>query len=145
VRTEVQQLQGTGWSATGGSVDSVAAPKYNTPMTGEQLTFERLESSSPDQQIYRLKGPMVLGNMFAFHDAMRSASASTILDMTDVPYIDSAGLGVLTNSFVSHQKQGRKFVLAGVNKRVRTLFQITKLDQLFTVVPTVESALKAGA
>ena len=140
MQTKVQQLQETGWLQPVVAWTGAAARKYNTPMTGEQLVFERLESSSPDQQIYRLKGPMVLGNMFAFQDAMRSASANTILDMTDVPYIDSAGLGVLTNSFVSHQKQGRKFVLAGVNERVRTLFQITKLDQLFTVVPSLESA-----
>jgi anti-sigma B factor antagonist len=110
-------------------------------MSSENLTFELLDVASPNEHIYQLKGPMVLGNMFAFQEVLRSASATTtVLDMTDVPYMDSAGLGILTNSYVSHQKNGRKLLLVGVNERVQTLFQITRLDQLFNVFPTVESA-----
>jgi anti-sigma B factor antagonist len=117
--------------------------QYNPRMSTEKLTFELAEGSSP--RVYRLKGPMVLGSMFAFQEALRAETASTILDLTEVPYMDSAGLGVLTNSFVSHQKNGRKFLLVGVNDRIRTLFQVTKLDQLFKVFPTVESARQAEA
>ena len=87
---------------------------------------------------------MVLGNMFAFQEVLRSESVTTILDLTDVPYMDSAGLGVLTNSYVSHQKHGRKLLFVGVNERVQTLFKVTKLDQLFEVFSTVEGA-RAGA
>ncbi len=112
-------------------------------MSSEKLTFELLEGASPNEHIYRLKGPMVLGNMFAFQEVLRAESVTTILDLTDVPYVDSAGLGVLTNSYVSHQKQGRKLLLVGVNERVQTLFKITKLDQLFEVFPTVDSARAA--
>jgi anti-sigma B factor antagonist len=86
---------------------------------------------------------MVLGNMFAFQEVLRSESATTILDMTSVPYMDSAGLGILTNSYVSHQKQGRRLLLVGVNERVQTLFQVTRLDQLFQIYPTVEGARQA--
>jgi anti-sigma B factor antagonist len=114
-------------------------------MSTDKLTFELLEGASPNEHIYRLQGPMVLGNMFAFQEILRSESVTTILDLTEVPYMDSAGLGVLTNSFVSHQKNGRKLLFVGVNERVQTLFQVTKLDQLFEVFPTVESAQAAGA
>ena len=117
--------------------------QYNPRMSTEKLTFELAEGTSP--RVYRVRGPMVLGNMFAFQDALRSETASTILDLTEVPYIDSAGLGVLTNSFVSHQKNGRKFLLVGVNERIRTLFQVTKLDQLFKIFPNVEAARQAEA
>ena len=54
--------------------------------------------------------------------------------------MDSAGLGVLTNSYVSHQKNGRKLLLVGVNERVQTLFKVTRLDKLFEIFPTVEGA-----
>jgi anti-sigma B factor antagonist len=118
---------------------------YNPPMSAEKLTYELSEGASPNEHIYHLNGPMVLGNMFAFQEVLRSESVTTILDLTGVPYMDSAGLGVLTNSFVSHQKQGRKLLLVGVNERVQTLFQITKLDNLFSVFPTVEAARQAGA
>lgn len=112
-------------------------------MSTEKLTYELAEGASP--HVYRLKGPMVLGNMFGIQEALRSETASTVLDLSEVPYMDSAGLGVLTNAFVSHQKNGRKFLLVGVNERIRTLFQVTKLDQLFTIFPTVEAARQAVA
>jgi anti-sigma B factor antagonist len=86
---------------------------------------------------------MVLGNMFAFQEVLRSESVTTILDLTDVPFMDSAGLGVLTNSYVSHQRHGRKLLFVGVNERVQTLFKVTKLDHLFEIFSTVEGAQAA--
>jgi anti-sigma B factor antagonist len=112
-------------------------------MSSENLTFELLEGASPIEHIYRLQGPMVLGNMFAFQEVLRSECATTILDLTGVPYMDSAGLGILTNSYVSHQEQGRRLLLVGVNERIQTLLQVTKLDQLFQIYATVEGATKA--
>jgi anti-sigma B factor antagonist len=109
-------------------------------MNVEKLTFEVSAGTSPNEHVYRLHGPLVITNIFAFQEALRSEAITTILDLTDVPYMDSAGLGVLTNSYVSHQKHGRKLVLVGANPRVQALFQMTKLDQLFEVFPNVESA-----
>ena len=117
--------------------------QYNPRMTTEKLTFELAEGANP--HVYRLTGPMVLGNMEEIQEALRAETVSTVLDLTGVPYMDSAGLAVLTNSFVSHQKNGRKFLVAGANDRIRTLFQITKLDQLFTIFPTVEAARQAAS
>jgi anti-anti-sigma factor len=114
-------------------------------MAAEKLSYELSESSTESVHVYRLTGPMVLGNMFAFQEVLRSESVATILDMTNVPYIDSAGLGVLTNAFVSHQKQGNRLLLVAVNERVRALFELTKLDQLFAVFSNVEDALKAAS
>jgi len=114
-------------------------------MNSEKLTYELLAGANPNEHIYHLQGPLVLGNMFAFQEVLRSDSTTTILDLTDVPYMDSAGLGVLTNSYVSHQKHGRKLLFVGANERVQTLFKITRLDRLFEVFPTVESARLALA
>lgn len=114
------------------------------PISSEKLTFELIEGVSPNERIYRLTGPMVLGNMFAFQEVLRSETVTTILDLTNVPYMDSAGLGVLTNSYVSHQKQGRKLLLVGVNERVRTLFEVTRLDHLFEMFPNVQGAQAAA-
>jgi anti-sigma B factor antagonist len=114
-------------------------------MSLEKLTFELLDGASPNEHVYRLDGPMVLGNMFAFQEVLRSECVTTILDLTGVPYMDSTGLGILTNSYVSHQKHGRKLLLVGVNERVHTLFKVTKLENLFETFPTVEGAQAAGA
>jgi anti-anti-sigma factor len=113
-------------------------------MISKELTFELLASASPSEHTYRLQGPLVLNNMFAFQEVLRSESVTTILDLTGVPYIDSAGLGVLTNSYVSHQRRGRKLLFVGVNQRVQELFKLTSLDKLFEVFPTVESARLAA-
>jgi anti-anti-sigma factor len=109
-------------------------------MISKAFKFELLSDAIPNEHTYRLSGPLVLNNMFAFQEVLRSESVTTILDMTDVPYIDSAGLGVLTNSYVAHQKHGRRLLFVGVNERVHELFKITSLDKLFEVFPTVESA-----
>ena len=113
------------------------------PMSSEKLTFELLEGASPNEHIYCLHGPMVLGNMFAFQEVLRSESVTTILNLADVPFMDSAALGVLTNSYVSHQRHGRKLLFVGVNERVQTLFKVTKLDQLFEIFSTIEGAQAA--
>jgi anti-anti-sigma factor len=49
-----------------------------------------------------------------------------ILDMTESPYMDSAGLGLLMNYYVSAEKNGRKLLLAGTNQRIQALLQMTR-------------------
>jgi len=112
-------------------------------MSSKEFAFELLPGTTPNQHIYRLSGPLILNNMFAFQAALRSETVTTILDLTDVPYIDSAGLGILTNSYVSHQKNGCKLLFAGVNERVSALFGLTHMDKIFEVFPDVESAKQA--
>ena len=112
-------------------------------MPSKEFTFELLPNATPDEHVYHRHGPLVLNNMFAFQEVLRSESVTTILDLTDVPYIDSAGLGILTNSYVAHQRHARKLLFVGVNERVGELFKLTNLDKLFEVFPTVESARKA--
>jgi anti-sigma B factor antagonist len=111
-------------------------------MNSEKLTFEPVQSTGPDAHIYRLRGPLVSGTLLEFKEVLRSESVSTILDLAEVPYMDSAGLGMLTNSYVSHQKHGRKLLLVGVNERISTLFKLTRLDHLFELLPSVESAIQ---
>lgn len=54
-----------------------------------------------------------------------------ILDLENVGFIDSAGLGVLV-SFRKAQKS-KMVVLANVNERIRKLIEITRLDSIFTL------------
>lgn len=63
-----------------------------------------------------------------------------ILDMTDVPYIDSAGIGCLVGAHVSREHSGRKLVVAGASERLINSLKVTKVDQLFQFAPDVEQA-----
>ena len=99
-----------------------------------------------DQRILLLKGPITIQTTPQFERAVRSESAETmILDLSDVPYIDSVGLGSLVATYVSHQKNGRCLVLTGVKPRVNKILEITKVKDFFVTFPTTWQAVEALA
>jgi anti-sigma B factor antagonist len=74
-----------------------------------------------------------MANMFEFQSKVRAAQAPTlILDLSEVPYMDSAGVGVLVGAYVSRDKDGRKLLLVGVVQRVRQTLQVTQVERFFT-------------
>ena len=94
----------------------------------------------------RLTGPVLLSNFFPFQALVRASNAPTlVLDMTEVPYIDSAGIGALVGAYVSHHKDKRRLALVGVTVRVRNAMQVTHVEQFFPFYDTVEAALAAAA
>ena len=97
-----------------------------------------------ERGVLRLRGPLTTENLHPFQNAVRrDDSAVLFLDLTDVPYIDSAGLGSLVSAYISLSKSGRRVILTGVNPRVLKLFEITKVEQLFLMFPDVHAAIDA--
>jgi len=114
-------------------------------MSDEALTFTQRPGSHDGIQILSLSGPFTLGNMFQFQRALQDIKPQyLIFDMSQVPYMDSAGLGLLVNFYVAAQKNGRKMAVVGVTPRIMALFELTKVDSLLKIYPTVESAEKAA-
>ena len=110
----------------------------------EELEVERFAGEGSDQGILCLKGPLTAENLDPFQNAIRRERSSTvILDFSDVPYVDSAGLGSLVSAYVTGLKAGRRMALSGVNDRVLRLLEITKTESLFLIFPTAEIALEA--
>jgi anti-sigma B factor antagonist len=113
-------------------------------MQSERLEVEHLFSDVGGEGVLRLKGPLVHDNLSDFQNAMRRENAPTmILDMTGVPYIDSAGLGSLVSAYVSRHKSGQRTVLTGVNARIIHLLEITKMVHLFPIFSSLGDALDA--
>ncbi|MEM9870850.1 MAG: STAS domain-containing protein [Pseudomonadota bacterium] len=83
-----------------------------------------------------------------FKDAMRqttdSGSPTVILDLSHVEFIDSSGLGAIVAS-MKHMGQDRSLVLAGLTPTVDKVFRLTRMDSVFGVFPTLETALDAHA
>lgn len=63
-----------------------------------------------------------------------------VLDLGNVDYIDSAGLGILVASATSARQAGGELKLVNLTKRVRDLMQITRLSTLFETYDTVDKA-----
>ena len=54
--------------------------------------------------------------------------------------MDSAGVGLLMNGYVSATNAGRQFLLAGVNERVGALLSMTRVDRVLPICTTTEDA-----
>jgi anti-sigma B factor antagonist len=114
-------------------------------MPQEPLHIEEISPTANGLRIFQLSGPLLLANFFPFQALVRgSASPSLILDLTQVPYIDSAGIGALVGAYVTHQRDGRSLALVGVTERVRNTMQITRVEQLFKFYDTVTAAQAAA-
>jgi anti-sigma B factor antagonist len=112
-------------------------------MSSDEFMVERFGEGG-GQGVLRLKGPLTYENLSSFQNAIRREDSLTmILDMTEVPYVDSAGLGSLVSTYVTGQKTGRRVVLTGVNDRVLKLFEITRVEPLFLIFSTVWEAIEA--
>src|SRR6266853_4164186 len=106
-------------------------------MRDEPLTIQDL-SIADHTRILRLTGPLTISALFEFQNLVRTnTSPKLILDFTNVPYVDSAGVGALVGAYVRHQKEGHSVTLAGVNDRVRGTLKVTQVESFFTYAESI--------
>ena len=116
-----------------------------------RFTIECSQGRAPGTIIFRLSGPFTARDMYTClsPDALRNIFDSTpdigqpavhIFDLNQVPYMDSAGLGMMVSHYVRCQRQGIRLIAAGVSPRVLQLFQLTRVENLFPIIATVEEA-----
>jgi anti-anti-sigma factor len=110
-------------------------------MRDEALSFTINPGDRDGLLIMKLMGPVTLSNIFPLQTELSTTAPKVlVVDMSDVPYMDSAGLGVLINYYVRAKKHGRDLLLAGVNERVDALFTVTNTRALLKIYPTVAAA-----
>ncbi len=63
-----------------------------------------------------------------------------IIDLAAVPYMDSSGVATLVEAMQIARRNGSKLVLSGLQVKVRSIFEIARLDMIFTIVDSVEEA-----
>lgn len=66
-----------------------------------------------------------------------------VVDLEHVDYMDSSGIATLVEALQHARRTGTQMVLCGMKERVRSIFEIARLDTVFTIVETREQALKA--
>lgn len=115
-------------------------------MPNDQLQLETKEGSTPGQRILAMNGVLTISTLFSFQEFMHAdKSDALIVDLSNTPYIDSAGLGSLISAYVSRERQGRKMALAAVNERVKMVMLVSGVDQLFKTYASVGEAEKTLA
>ncbi len=114
-------------------------------MPEQPLHIEDFPGSRPGTRILRLAGPLTLLNVFGFQSQVRADdSHALILDFTNVPLVDSAGIGALVGAYVSRQKDGRSLGLVGVNRRIHQALEVTRVESFFHFYGTVAEAEMAA-
>jgi anti-sigma B factor antagonist len=100
--------------------------------------------------IIDLSGQVTLGEATAsLRDEVRDQTGhgfrKIVLNLANVTYIDSAGLGELTASYTSVKNHGGELKLLNLTKRVHDLMQITKLYTVFDVYDDEKKAIASFA
>lgn len=115
-------------------------------MDTQKLSLARNDAVAGGPQVLRLIGPLVMSTAAEFQRWMRAEPAATIvLDFSECPFIDSAGLGAVIAVFLHYKQQGRKFVITGMNEKCRALLKMTNVEHLFPTFDSVDNARKALA
>ena len=79
----------------------------------------------------------------AISEAQRSKPLRIIVDLSGVPYMDSSGVATLVEAMTIARKKKCKLILCHMQDKVRAIFEITRLDMVFTIVDTCEDAQHA--
>ena len=75
-------------------------------------------------------------------EAQATKPARLAFDLTEVPYMDSSGVATLVAAMQVARSNGSSIVLFGMQERVKSIFEIARLDAVFTIVENREIALE---
>ena len=96
--------------------------------------------------VVKVEGQLIVGNRqelkALIQDAMEAGERKFLIDCAQTAYIDSSGLGALVTISKKIRENGGELRLAGLNEDLRSLFELTKLDSLFHITPSVADALQ---
>jgi anti-sigma B factor antagonist len=101
-----------------------------------------------DVTIVDLRGRITLGEgsvtvRETVHDLLSKGMKRILLNLGDVNYIDSSGIGELVSAFTAAKKQGGELKLLNLTKKVHDLLQITKLSTVFDVADDETAAVRS--
>jgi anti-sigma B factor antagonist len=92
-------------------------------------------------------GQLIVGNRHELKqkilEAVESGERKLLVDFSSTGYIDSSGLGVLVSLAKKLREEGGEMRLASLNPDLRTLFELTKLDTLFSINDSLDDALSS--
>jgi anti-sigma B factor antagonist len=103
-----------------------------TPLPISELNLETIKS--PEETLVRCTGKIISSTSSVLQTTVRSLFPETkcvVLDLTDVTYMDSSGLGALVGLYFSAKRQHSTLKLIHLSQRLQELFRLTKLNAVF--------------
>jgi len=111
-----------------------------------RLDLERLAGADENRLVLRLKGKLALETVHNFIQTARPESAThMVVDMREVSFLDSAGVGALVQLFVHRRNAGKTFALAGLSQQSNAVMQVAGLTKLLPIHNSIEEALAQRA
>ena len=98
--------------------------------------------------ILDLKGKMLIGEgdellREKINHLVEGGKKKVLLNLADVPYVDSAGLGEIVRCYTTVSRKDGKLKLLNLTKRIHDLLSITKLLTVFETYDTEEEAIRS--
>lgn len=91
--------------------------------------------------VAKLTGKLSMETVGGFLKELRAVEAEKlVLDMSDLSFVDSAGVGALVQIFVHCRGKSRKFALARMNPQALAVLQVAGLHKLLPQFSTIEEA-----
>src|SRR6266699_5119944 len=106
------------------------------------------ERNVGDVVVLDLKGKITLGEgdellKDKINSLVNQGHRKIVLNLADVPYIDSAGLGEIVRTYTTVSRQGGSMKLLNLTKRITDLLAITKLLTVFETFDSESDALRS--
>jgi len=76
-------------------------------------------------------------------DAIEGGKSRIVVDLSDTSFLDSTALGVLIGAVKRLRTREGALVIVNVDQNIAKTFEITGLDQIFTILPTRDEAVAA--
>jgi anti-anti-sigma factor len=109
-----------------------------------QVRIETLTGARPDILIVRVYGALEITNFSEFEEmTRRSESPVLIVDLAEVPYIDSAVLGSMVAMHVACARNQRKYALVNMNSRIQNMLTVSGVGEIMVIYPTLAAAQAA--
>jgi anti-anti-sigma factor len=109
-----------------------------------QLKIDAIPGKYDSVRILRLSGAFTLQDVFEFQSVIRGLNDPvTVIDLSGVPYMDSASLGSVISFHTSCQRQQRRYALVGMSERIQTLFRVGGVEKILISYPSLDEAQDA--
>jgi anti-sigma B factor antagonist len=116
-------------------------------MTNDDACFDVTDSEQPGVPVLNVRGEIDVATSPKFHELLTEliehGPELLIVNLTDVSFIDSTGLGVLVGAVRGMRASGGDLRLVVTQPHIIKLLKLTGLDEVFSVLPNTSDAMRS--